>query len=244
MKAGRTVRLSLLVALCLLLGAATTVAIAWMCHLFHAKGETVLGLRDSAAGAHGWPKWVTDSRSPPYSIVVVRAWGWEEERVFAGSPRSTLVDQAHTLRSGWPLLAFWQGECDPDDYHLKPLTEGWAWPGGRRGLQYVAGFGAQEPDWIGAVNARWYIPVRGSNRTLTVVCLPTALLPLGFAADTAFYAAAWWLLLFMPLPLYRAGRRRFRVSRGMCGSCGYDLKGLTGGACPECGLAAVARGVA
>ncbi len=62
------------------------------------------------------------------------------------------------------------------------------------------------------------------------------LVPLpSFALDTALYATAWYLLIFTPLPLIRAGRRRFRVSRGMCGSCGYDLNASTNRPCPECG---------
>ena len=53
--------------------------------------------------------------------------------------------------------------------------------------------------------------------------------------NAALYALASYLLLLTPLPLYRAGRRRFRVSRGLCPACAYDLKGAPNGPCPECG---------
>lgn len=68
-------------------------------------------------------------------------------------------------------------------------------------------------------------------------CLPVFPLWSGLLLDTIFYAAAWWVVIFAPMSLYRAGRRQVRVSRGMCGSCGYDLRGSTGGVCPECGNA-------
>ncbi len=56
-----------------------------------------------------------------------------------------------------------------------------------------------------------------------------------FLFDTAFFAAAWGMLLF--------GRRATRwlwwlarVSKGCCGRCGYDRRGLVAGTrCPECG---------
>jgi hypothetical protein len=54
----------------------------------------------------------------------------------------------------------------------------------------------------------------------------------GLAADTAFYAGAWWLILLAP----RRIRRVLRKRGGRCVKCGYDLAGLAqAGACPECG---------
>lgn len=50
----------------------------------------------------------------------------------------------------------------------------------------------------------------------------------------------WFLLLLtLPVPTYRLaawGRRRRRARRGLCVSCGYDLRASGGaGRCPECG---------
>jgi hypothetical protein len=75
-----------------------------------------------------------------------------------------------------------------------------------------------------------------SGRRLGRLCLSLDPILPGFAADTVLYAAEWWLLLCTPLLVFRTARRRFRVSRGMCGPCGYNLAGSPGGACPECGL--------
>jgi hypothetical protein len=50
-------------------------------------------------------------------------------------------------------------------------------------------------------------------------------------ADTAIFAAAWSIPLFVPRIL-RARRRR---RRGLCPRCGYDLNSGDHGRCPECG---------
>lgn len=46
------------------------------------------------------------------------------------------------------------------------------------------------------------------------------------------------LLLALPIglgPLLAVRRRRYRMHSGLCLHCGYHLKGVKGGACPECG---------
>jgi hypothetical protein len=80
-------------------------------------------------------------------------------------------------------------------------------------------------------------PVFGRPRpyVLTVGEMRLPSLPLwpGFAINTLFYAGILWLLFAAPFAL----RRRSRTKRGLCPSCGYDLRGCVSQTCAECGRA-------
>ncbi|MCH7848432.1 MAG: hypothetical protein IIB99_11610 [Planctomycetes bacterium] len=52
----------------------------------------------------------------------------------------------------------------------------------------------------------------------------------GFVINTIFYAA----ILCLPFAPFQL-RRYVRVKRALCIKCGYDLRGNSGGGCPECG---------
>jgi hypothetical protein len=56
---------------------------------------------------------------------------------------------------------------------------------------------------------------------------------LGLAGDTVCFGSVWFAVLVLP-----GARRRFRLRRGLCAACGYDLAGNTMGVCPECGAGA------
>lgn len=60
--------------------------------------------------------------------------------------------------------------------------------------------------------------------------MPTGLLPMGLAANLAFWTLVPWLVFAAPGAIRRALRRR----RGCCEACGYPRQGER---CPECGTA-------
>ena len=64
--------------------------------------------------------------------------------------------------------------------------------------------------------------------------LPLGIVASGFAINTIFYAAILWLLFAFPFVL----RRRRRINRGLCPTCGYDLRASENKLCPECGVSA------
>ena len=64
------------------------------------------------------------------------------------------------------------------------------------------------------------------------VGLPTGILPIGFAANSLLFAAAWLLLIPAPAKL----RRLYRTRHNRCPSCNYDLHATPPNSpCPECG---------
>ncbi len=66
-------------------------------------------------------------------------------------------------------------------------------------------------------------------------CMPKVIplrpLWLGFAVNSVFYAAILWPLICGPFVL----RRHIRRKRGLCITCGYDVRHADHDACPECG---------
>ncbi len=55
----------------------------------------------------------------------------------------------------------------------------------------------------------------------------------GFGMDVVVYGGMWAMMVVSAIAI----RRRLRVGVGRCATCRYDLSGLTGGVCPECGSA-------
>ncbi len=218
----RTIRFAIVAVVCLLLGAATTVGVAW--------GFTALTDPTSLTGSH----WSWDEPPPAFAggpsldpeisdifcsagagvrqfVIFRRAFPRAELESRLADPKGRsmgFVSDEHILQTGWPM------HCLDSTFEVLGSPE-----------ELRAGH---------PVSVRQGIVAPASWRELHPYLPCRPLFP-GFALDTALYAAAWYLLIFTPLPLIRAGRRRFRVSRGMCGSCGYDLKGSKVGPCPECG---------
>lgn len=52
-------------------------------------------------------------------------------------------------------------------------------------------------------------------------------------------AVTSWGVFYLTRATYKELVRK-RVKPGHCGSCGYDMHGLAGGVCPECGSSAAA----
>jgi hypothetical protein len=75
----------------------------------------------------------------------------------------------------------------------------------------------------------------GSDSLADLRILPVRPLWGALIADTLFMAAAWWMMLRLAAVGWAAVQARRRDRRGLCKHCGYDLAGLDGPTCPECG---------
>ncbi len=229
----RTIRFAIAAVVCLLLGAVTTVAFAW------ALSRT----RFFASAPVDWIS--TRARTPSEGAGFLSArlfsrpgaWLWYAQALQAELPLEDTGVPAPELRvprAIRPLLFPWLAGREPwPDWGQHALVEvhAYGWP--MASLAALSRMSStSDRTWSGI------LPIPSLPGTLgRVPGLPLHVLVRGFALDTALYATAWYLLLSTPLPLYRAGRRRFRVSRGMCPACAYDLKGSPSGPCPECGRA-------
>ena len=219
----------------LLLGTILNVAVAWGCVKWrHPRddGPTVgeqivdpepvevldphLGRIKELRAAMAFVWW-----SPGYMLM--ESWPVPHE-VDHRQPVPSVADIAPT----WTPLAcaLRKGKCDV----LKDqVTEAGGWP-------MLSLFRTVDPR--PPVSQTWMQRLLGDRETELVPGyqrgLPTRIIWLGFAINTAFYAAILWLFFAFPFTL----RRWRRIKRGLCPACGYDLRGSTSQTCPECGKAA------
>lgn len=108
--------------------------------------------------------------------------------------------------SGWPALAFW---CEVE-HAISPTGT------------------------VMATESPGGLPLSMSDGSVDIAnyrCVPLRPIWPGLALDTALYAALW----AVPLTIVPFIRGAVRARRGLCRHCGYDLIGNLEGGCPECG---------
>ena len=242
--------------LCLLLGAVTTVAVAWVFAL-----RVVVPLRTQSYVAaeglwegttFGTDLWCQVKRRPGLLVVC-----WEPVRVSIGRSGPTFSGELlfQKERDFTYVMAF----RGPSNIALmeRRRIDPQAVPRWARGCSPSVtwsrrALAAGAP--MDAVSARgwprsalWYevtflngvrtnrggieVPAKSERWLGPGPVLPCRVLPVGFAVNTALYGAAWFGLLFVPGFARRARRRH----RGLCPDCAYDLSHAEHRRCPECG---------
>lgn len=232
------------VGVCVALGAATTVAVAW--------GLALRGVPDGGPWSQFPCAWINPStgmvtvyREGPSMPGILRITllhcsgdatadsievylhrpSRDYPRV-AGPPRPCHPPEGRgncreEYQFGWPLVCLW-AVCDVLQFEDVSLVLGSqnvlrVWPLGNPSPQTSFDIDAMYPFSQNPQRHSWFVP--------------TGILWRPFAINSTTYGAAWWLLLLAPGIARRALRRR----RGQCVACGYDLTGNTTGICPECG---------
>jgi len=209
-------------ALSLLLGVATTIAVSWLAAIFaDLSGSNFLHNPNTASTAY--------LRHVPPKDWTVRTWlvrnGFAirhdlvSECVWMGStlgmsPSTAPNRTREVVSAGWPLPALQWTAYDESHFFESPPSA--------RDLSLARTWRYGLPQWSMRALAT------GDERRLPV--RPTAA---GFILDTAiFTAAAWWGVEW--LSRVRAARR---ARKGACPRCGYDLAGHEASTttCPECG---------
>jgi hypothetical protein len=165
---------------------------------------------------------VTADRTDGYVTITTDDNGNLERLFIRASPPRYVFDFGLLVSAGWPMRSlrgarFIAGDGQLDQHNLAAIVE----------IAPAAG----SATLVHAIPVEERIWVPREHRIL-----PTGVIPIGFVINSVFYAALLLLLFAIPGAL----RRRFRIKRGQCAACGYDLRSnaLQSEKCPECGAVA------
>ncbi len=228
----------LTLAIFLLLGAILNVAMAWGCATWSAlKLVSRPWVGQLTEVDQRWWQQVVPAGAAPRASAVWRSRGFgcdsllilgdrsgeaviredPSGQVIFGTSVNATLDRATLVRSGWPWRS---GAGERWDLGISLLT-----PFPMLGHKVTTWRDADLE--TSAVSFDRPTRLGGSSFRL----LPLRPIWTGFAINTLFYAALLWPLICGPSAL----RRHIRRKRGLCVSCGYDLRHAEHDACPECG---------
>jgi hypothetical protein len=128
----RALRLSLVALLCLLLGAATTVAVAWACRL--GSGSILTSAAMNRKGTLSWPYPTLGSgwAAAPDTLTTSVGFGIEDVEAAQFRSSGSPTRRLRVERSGWPLRSM----CSLRDSHdrAESGSPGWGFVSMRAGL--------------------------------------------------------------------------------------------------------------
>jgi hypothetical protein len=202
----------------LLIGAIANIAVAWGCAWLFFRSVNLASVGEPTLGFD------FEHADRAWHAVVQRHFGSRLAR--AGSDRDEVADLERLRPPPWWVRRVhrWMEDVGTVEHYE------FGWP--MRSMQYVAVY---DGTWLfhdHRIIAGGWRP-RASERAANYQAAALPLIPIwpGFAINTLLYGAALWLLLAGPGALRRIMRRR----RGRCPKCNYDLRGVSGVGCPECG---------
>lgn len=213
------------IAVCLALGAVTTVVVAWGCWL------RATWPRNGNAPLEDFQ--ISRIQSPGY-------WDGRGSRTIGYAVYFLVSEGSSACWIEYPPLEIdhepsWVGEWlknDPTELGPPPVAAA-GWPALCLGAvstyqTRVSSYAPSIPLWTKTINTG-YSPF--SER----LCLPLRPLLAGLLIDIGFFSAIW----FVPLGVIPMIRRARRHRRGLCPACAYDLRNLSAARCPECGGATI-----
>jgi hypothetical protein len=224
-----------------LAGAIMNVAVAWWCAAFIQPWASDAGTRTFVVD-QAQSKWWDDHRPVRFGERArvasrMELMGFAAEHVSAERQGVVVIKDETGLVSG---LRHSNQQKPPFFDHALRVHAGF--PAlALQGCEWIEGVG--QFDAIDAASCFRTIPAAGSSIRQNVISfdrngrhrlLPTAVMPIGFAINTSFYAAILWMMVAGAGVL----RRKQRLRRGRCAACGYSLRKNVSERCPECGVTA------
>ncbi len=217
------------ISICLLLGAVSTIAVAW-----------TLALTMPTVDGAAWSmlpvgpertRWVIRAARDLGALDIRASADWESDWSggwgidkfdesqlpgWSGAAHPPTPDEVEALTilyehaRGWPMLAlYWRGMLAPSWHGM--LAPSW------------------RTEWGWEIKLLRCFTENQESRTL-----PLAVIWPGVVIDTVVYGVLWFALLF-GFGATRAARRALRTRRGHCPMCAYDLRGDLDAGCSECG---------
>lgn len=198
--------------ICLILGAVTTVAVAWGCAVLMAWGPSKI-----VSVPIGKTMWRHTFVSTGFGVTV-NGW-WEAAFIIKNSVFTQMGagDESFgtEMQTGFPFRA---ASCEYPDYVVVYSRGGSAAPPN------------QSAEVVGGIHLRWL------SMTDRPAALPLRPIWPGLVIDTLLYAVLWHgLFLIWPRLRSYVRREKQRIEQGCCPLCGYDLRADFNSGCPECG---------
>jgi hypothetical protein len=209
------------IAICLLLGVAVNVAVAWTCVYRVGFGSFEARQYELVTGQY-------------WTVMTWSAFG--SGRIVSVRP-VTGSGAVKPVGDRRPEIPPWSGI--PNDAVLATATPNFLEAAEARGWPFLslsATFAAATLSPSFAWDSRYGVEIRPPAHAANVYDASGRTLPLrpiwgGFVANTLLYAATIWLVSRVPA----AWRRRIRRARGLCANCGYPPGNSA--VCTECGSA-------
>jgi hypothetical protein len=224
------------VAVALLLGLTISVVVAWRfsAHAIAQRKQAPATTWNAVPSGKGY-----------WTFSVRRGTGWTQIDANASAtdlPASTRLDIDRTLRPpAWSKIAMAQSD-DPDSsvdgqafLRWTDVATGWPMLALRfreRTASTHLRSGAQGQIRVQVTTQYGY---EISDRSGLHNILPLRPVWPGFIVNMLLFAVPPYLLLVLVGSGIAMIQRRRRLRRGCCTACGYDLAGLDGSRCPECG---------